>query len=330
MKFDSNELPGITAPVDVDFMLASAAIKRWLLIPIVPPIKVLTEVMPPPLTLNDLGLNNFPPPPPEDDPFFLGYTAANQVFQTNPPAWENKRVYHKSFISGNHVFVQYWFFYPTSFLPFGPMVGSLFWHEGDWEMFQFTVRLRDADDPTTEDVDESTKPYWMAPFAVTASQHFYGQTLKWKQEDGDNPPASPNQDYIEKSGAFQPKVYVAAKSHATYLRAGEFETPISTDTSNAGWAYMFPPGYPTDRARGGGSTFVPTSAQLSTLHPPILNNWLGLWGRIPGILDQGGNGPPSPSLRGPAEAGGVILIQSDPTGFHNSYLKSTQQHIAIP
>ena len=203
-------------------------------------------------------------------------------------------------------------------------------------MVQLGGSLCDSGNPSTDDVDESTKPYWIAPFAVTASQHFYGQTLKWKEEDGDNSPAFPNQDYVEKSGAFRPVVYVAARSHATYLRAGEFETPVATDTSNAGWAYMFPPNHPMDRARGNGSIFNPDSAELSLLSPAIFNFWSGYWGESPNPLQPlvqltFGPGPPSAAFRGPGEqSSSTIIIQSNPKEFHNAYIKSSQSSISIP
>jgi hypothetical protein len=69
---------------------------------------------------------------------------------------------------------------------------------------------------------------------------------------------------------------------------------------------------------------------------PIINRWKGRWGWVnrPGDsvfgYELNGSGPPSPKYRGPAEKGGSILIQDDPKGFHNSFLKSTQGDITIP
>lgn len=205
---------------------------------------------------------------------------------------------------------------------------------------------------STMDIDESTKPYWIAPFAATASQHFYGQTLKWKQEDGDNPPTSQNQDYIEKSGAFQPVIYVASKGHATYFRAGEFSA-VGGSPSNPQFQYASPDLFGFDSVDGV-TTYPIVNNDLRWLMDQFLvNQWAGRWGktiRPPGNiispntnnafppdetavfnLQQQNHGPSSPAFRGPLNAGtgNLLLIEQDPKGFHNAFLKANQSTFHI-
>ena len=284
----------------------------------------------------------------------------NPVYGMIPPPGPF-RAYHISFVDSGYVFVQYWFFYGTSYSPaleslFGAQV---YVHEGDWEMVQFAVRLKRSDDMTTTDIDESTKPYWLAPFAATASQHFYGQTLKWEEASGDHPPTSQNQDYLEKSGAFQPVVYVGRKSHATYFRAGSF-TAVGGSPSNPQFQYGSPDIFGFDSVDGA-TTFPIANSDLRWLkEQSLVNQWAGRWGRTikplpialfpstdnafppdePGLdLDPdsptflfGTNSPPSPAFRGPLNAGegSFLLIENDPKGFHNAFLKATQGTLAIP
>jgi len=172
-------------------------------------------------------------------------------------------------------------------------------------------------------------------FAATASQHFYGQTLKWKQADGDNPPSSQDQDYLEKNGPFQPVIYIARKTHATYFRSGAFKTHLGT--SNAGSQYETPSLLsPTDINEQGGPIYNPMSNQLISLYnPAIYNYWKGLWGKKgtpnPLVPQPFLNGPPSPFFRGPGEKmSSDIIIQIDPEDFHNAYIKPTQSQITIP
>ena len=81
----------------------------------------------------------------------------------------------KTLVHPNYVFMQYWMYQPGSKTPFLVIDGAQFInHEGDWEMVQLTIRLKDSE-------DSDTKHKWVEPFAATASQHFYGQTIGWRR-----------------------------------------------------------------------------------------------------------------------------------------------------
>ena len=102
--------------------------------------------------------------------------------------------------------MQYWFFYSHSYLPDIPVIPPEYYgdfrHEGDWEMCQIAFKV-------TQQVGDST---YATPFAMTASQHYYGQTEPWSM--------------LEKSEADdnRPVVYVACNSHASYFESGVFTT----------------------------------------------------------------------------------------------------------
>jgi Fibronectin type III domain len=149
-------------------------------------------------------------------------------------------VYHYSDhkANANFVFLQSWMFYPSSDTDLNAFAdGESFYHEGDWEMFQFTVRRSDPAEP-------QLKSHWLEPWAGTASQHYYGQTLKWKAAPGDAAPPSQAQDYIEKNG-FRPVIYVARGAHATYFRSGTFITK-SDANPNTQHQYQVPGNNTTD------------------------------------------------------------------------------------
>ncbi len=250
--------------------------------------------------------------------YWLGFVDVNDRW--TPPSWP-PCVYHLDFFAANHLFLQYWMYFPTSYLPVGNSP-DIWWHEGDWEMAQIAVCLLDAGYPRE-------KKKWYEPLGATCSQHYYGQTLKWQATVGDNPPTSQNQDYVEKSFE-RPVLYIALKSHAVYFREGEFRTATGTPVGSQ-VQYETPGGLSTDRT-GGYTTYSPPTQSLVYLKKrAIINDWWGKWGAVP-PPDQvlpAGAGPASPRFRGSAEVSvDGMVIQSSPVRFHNSYLK-TGQNISI-
>lgn len=301
----------ISEPVSVNFMMNRAHIFEWVFKPFpgvwIPEIRARA-----PVTFADMRRHN-------DTAFWFGYNNERDRFK--PPPGEYV-VYHISFVAENHVFVQYWFFLATSYLPTGN-APDIWWHEGDWEMLQFVVKLN----PEEKDIDKK-----LEPFAATASQHYYGQTLKWKRARGDNPPANQNQDYVQNRG-MRPVIFVAQKSHAIYFRAGAFKT-ASGSPRNPQFQYGIPGALDTllDVTTTGRIKDTTGDELKYIAQEPIINRWKGFWGMVnqPGAFPPAhGDGPPSPKFRGPAEQGGPVLIQSDPKGFHNAYLKRNQQDIRI-
>jgi len=190
-----------------------------------------------------------------------------------------------------HAFLQYYHFEPSSSLP----DTLTFWHEGDWEMFQIAVKL----DTSQEE---------MTPIAVTAAQHYYGQTIRWNEEG--NGPGSQDQDYVGKS-VHRPKVYVARETHATYFRDGDFRCswePGTTD--NHGDQYDEAPTIPyLDDETG----TVAHSYSLLVFQNSMISHWRGLWGADLIIY---GDGPPGPAYKSTA-----VNAWDAPKAFNNYYRK---------
>ena len=297
----------IAQPCNADFMLARAGlwyavfdldIHDYLPMPVLPQLE----------SLDDLSQEYY-----NNSDYYFKYF--NESDRTSPPS-HPFAVYHASFPDENHVFMQYWFFTPTSYLPSEAAINN--WHhEGDWEMMQFTVKLVDTD-------DSSKKTNWIVPWAATAMQHYYGQTLKWRQDPEDNLPTSQDQDYIEKSG-YQPVMYIAHLSHAFYFRDGEFE---AWPGSHPNPQFQYHPAtynLYADKTPAASVINISSSDFISLKGNPAINKWEGYWGDqhpLSGIIIANGQGPPSPWYRGEAEREGTNIAQQDPKGFHNSFLKS--------
>ena len=233
-------------------------------------------------------------------------------------------IYYIGLTDGDYVFIQYWFFNTASYLPTQNNATAIarYFHEGDWEAFQFTVKLQ----PTASQIDEK-----LLPFAGTGSQHFYGQTLKW--DDTGNSPSSQNQDYLERVG-FQPVIYVADRSHAIYFRKGRFKVgtgPVTNpqfqyDTPAPSWTILDPVDSVAD-ITGDATTIDPVGSHLQYIRNPdnnddMIDRWTGRWG-YPFEVLNGQFAPSSPSFRGPVEKGGSLTYRNAKS-FHNSYLKTSQ------
>ena len=174
------------------------------------------------------------------------------------------------------------------------------------------------------------------PFACTASQHYYGQTLRW-EGDGNNY-TSRDQDYVRKSGV-RPHIYIARKSHAIYFRPSDFKVAEGwlPEYDDENIQYVEPcsgfPGsisdlgydYTEENQRTTSGTEI-----ISLSSNPIINNWQGHWGETPAEYEADDHfGPRSPAYRGSDEIGGPILIQRDPIRFHNDYIKQGQEDIEL-
>ncbi|MFW6114585.1 MAG: hypothetical protein ACOC7K_02495, partial [bacterium] len=250
---------------------------------------------------------------------------------------DKHRVYHITEREGDFAFIQYWFFMTFSRLPadggetFAPHAGQLF-HQGDWEMFQIAIRIDGKSPPV--------------PVGCTASQHYYAQTLRWDQKG--NGPAHQNQDHVERQGD-QPVVYVAKGSHATYFRAGCFNTTTSpsgrdpkgnfvqyTEPAASPWGMVDVTGKQIELAVKTKHLEHVNEYSMAKCHSGIVNTWQGYWGwkNHPGIIVLGGalplsgtgDGSVSPRWRGPGQMkGSDIIIQENPKRFHNDYVKPTQR-----
>ncbi|MHC4482393.1 MAG: hypothetical protein ACYSW4_02470, partial [Planctomycetota bacterium] len=210
---------------------------------------------------------------------------------------EPNEVYCRGTINSSYIFLQYWHFEPSSSIAESTNV----YHEGDWEMFQIAV------EPNTTDEE-------LQPFSITASQHYYGQTIRWDSNGSDNGPESQDQDYVDKS-VHQPKVYVALNSHATYFRQGDFR--VRTGGENHGDQYAEAPTFgPPDDATGGSSY----SYTLRIFHDSMISHWQGNWGQDGNPFLPHDDGPRSPSER-EVHSSPYINIWTNPKDFNNYYLK---------
>lgn len=227
----------------------------------------------------------------------------------------------------DYVFVQYWLLLLDSYGPPScatPQGAEGHVHEGDWEMMQVTLRK-----------DRSLEDTWSALLvhSVTLSQHYYGQTLKWEEQ---NDRMTPNHvdydhDYPARSGD-RPHVLMASNAHALYVeedllrlinrtvgQPGGGNYAVSTESGEMEDLQHHKPCEFLDLARD----YVTIAEnplgepELRSLHVSPgaeANTWLGKWGES-GIEDW--DGPESPSRR----EGGGIQMQGEPVPFHDRYLK---------
>ena len=210
----------------------------------------------------------------------------------------------------NYAFIQFWMYEPSShgvFNKYGIGNNELV-HEGDWEMCQFTIRLDNPDEP-------GTKKYWIEPFAATASQHYYGQTLLWDRNH--NGPVIIDQSYVQHyNNGDRVVIYIAENSHATYFRGGTIDSDIyagcGTQIQYGGAGVV---GY--DRIVPENSPIGYEQRSLSTTR---IRNWSGEWGQermLGGVVRRAG--PPSPDLRTAQieDDDSLLMIARDPVEFHN-------------
>jgi hypothetical protein len=156
-----------------------------------------------------------------------------------------------------NIWLQYWSFYYYN--AYSTIVGGV--HEGDWEMIQ--IRLNEA----------------LLPDRVTFAEHSYGQSCAWS--------------HVEKlaTSASTPIVYVAADSHASYLRSGQ--TAIDVDGL---------PDLATDQHHGDGNRVQPELEVIAETTPRWVS-WPGTWGAS---IDGDFRSPRTPSQQRP---------WTDPAGF---------------
>jgi hypothetical protein len=183
-------------------------------------------------------------------------------------------------------------------------------------MFQLAIRVQD---PTSTAGTNSFKP-----FVGTASQHYYGQTLKWGAWPGDQTPLSQNQDYIDKTFDDRPVLYIGTHGHATYFRAGTFKTQTGP---NPGTQIQYEePGildfaYDDTRTNAFSNSYP---YELRTMKDNI-KKWKGRWGEAG--ASEAGSGPRSPFYRGTGlddTRADFVYMLRDPKSFSNMFLKSYQ------
>ncbi len=204
------------------------------------------------------------------------------------PRAENEQVRDK------YLFMQYWMYEPASHAPYnisGIFNNSLF-HECDWEMCQFTLRLKDPKKP-------SVKAKWVEPFAATASQHYYGQTLLWDRTENEWALRSEQKYVRHTDSGNRVLIYIAENSHATYFRLGEISTPESVKGCGIQEQYEYL-SVAYDYIGPGNS---PLNFGLVWLAQSNIYHWAdreeGLWGQTihHWTIGKYGHGQPSPHFR---------------------------------
>ena len=207
----------------------------------------------------------------------------------------------------NYVFVQYWMYETSSHAPYNTtgVKNNTFTHEADWEIVQICVQLQDPS-------DLNSKSKWFSPYATTASQHFYGQTLAWRRDkDG---PGIIDQRYAQTAeNGNRIEVFIAENAHATYFRGGTFDADIF-DGLGTQVQYNTVIDFFFDQI-GAPSTQVNYSLlPLNFKNQAGIYDWPGKWGGkeigIPFV-----NGP-FLSTRN-IEGGGTLQVANNPVQFHN-------------
>ena len=270
----------LTGPQDVSCMMAHADLYRRI------PWSDDEELASAPLDFDDLSGSN--------DATDRYQNLENAYRETND---EPNEVYCRGTIDSGYIFLQYWHFEPGSSLP----DTLTFWHEGDWEMFQIAV-------------EPNTVARELQPIAITGSQHYYGQTIRWDSNGFDNGPFSQDQDYVGKDpNGERPKVYIARESHATYFRDGDFRVPWEPGcTDNHGYQYAQAPTLPYLDDETGSQCYDYTLCVFSN---SMISHWQGRWGQDPWTVESG-YGARSPHDRSTAEN-----MWTEPKSFNNYYLK---------
>ena len=236
-------------------------------------------------------------------------------------------MYHATNIeeTDEFVFLQYFMFENFStrmYAEFVPFSGFPYvQHEGDMEYFQIAIRLADSESPTE-------RSDWLRPFGVTASQHYYAQTIRWDENDG-GPPANQDQDHVEHVGG-RPMIYVAEGAHATYLMESDsFNVPWpgGTETPCLGTQAQYETASTTfDRTSPSRTVPAYSLIPLDSEEGDLVSQYSGRWGFLerdePDSLSNGPAGPPSRAAHTCDDE--PVLLLSEPCRLHNLSRKTSQ------
>jgi len=246
---------------------------------------------------------------------------------------------HELINGANNLFLQYWMFEKfsmrcyimTRILEIGR---PHYWHEGDVEFMHIVLQLRDEEHP-------NEKSKWLMPFAATASQHHWGQTIPWKPKEPSwfdfLSPQVMGVDYLEKEGQ-RPVIYIAEGSHATYFLSSdeirtEWDGRLGTDIMYRSSWEIVPVlgegviGIFKEVMKSWDSTANPQPMHRYTLIPleeeKAFNLFESRWGAVPlDSLFSTRSGPFGPPLRANhKKTGENLIIKDHPVEFHNLCIK---------
>ena len=209
--------------------------------------------------------------------------------------------------TNNHVFIHWWMYETASYAPYG--APGAFVHDADWEMVQLCLELRHPQKP-------DRKAKWLEPWAATASQHYYGQTLGWRRKKEGSGTADPrtqeNQRYVlhvNGSAGERFRIYIAENAHATYFQSGDIDAAITAETGTQ-CQYDNAPELSYDACENPGAPQAYSLIPLVDKNGAGIYDWQGIWNTH---HDAGYE------IRGPAhrQAHPSITIAEEPVVFHN-------------
>ncbi len=219
----------------------------------------------------------------------------------------------------NHVFIQLWMYETASYSPYMP--GQTFNHDADWEMTQLCIQQKDVAQP-------GNKTRWLLPWAATASQHYYGQTLAWRLDKQGGPTGTlagltkENQRYVLHSTATPEriKLYISENAHATYFQPGSINCNIFAKCGTS-VQYDDP-----DFWDGAYDRCTPLTDDIDIkLFPLFLDGGKGIWDWAGKWGTKSGAGPavPSPVFRHVDLADGApLIISGNEKDFSNACRKT--------
>jgi len=241
----------------------------------------------------------------------------------------DRMIYHSAnrTDAANHLFLQYWMFENFSQRPYGTPLDldpPNVQHEGDVEHFHITIKLKDTDTPTL-------KSKWLAPFAATASQHYYAQTLKWDLINGDAAANAHSQEHVEHINS-RLVVFIAEGAHATYF-VSDPDVGVPDFDGFLGTQGQYAPSPQGAYDKTSPSSTLP-SYQLKHVDTTQVGSFLGHWGYY-NPNDTGmwsNNGPAGTPFRAAKiSGGGLVNLRTQPKTLHNLSRKTSQfTEMAIP
>jgi len=228
----------------------------------------------------------------------------------------------------NHAFVQFWHYETASYSPYDNELSQggdqTFNHDGDWEMVQLCVQLKDVDQP-------GVKTEWLQPWAATASQHYYGQTLAWRRDSDGSGSSAEDQRLVEHaegdSTGNRFKVFISQGAHATYFRKGEIDSGAA-DGPGTQVQYDNNPDAGRDAIEEPLLKLADDKKyQLLPLLPKSgagIFDWDGRWGSFHNVSWLGHDAPPSPNERAgknPVTGANHVNMSQEPLEFHKKCRK---------
>jgi hypothetical protein len=255
------------------------------------------------------------------------FTPAQQAILTSDA--NDRTLYHSSNRTDapNFVFLQYWMFENFSQRPYGVPLDidpPNIQHEGDVEHCHITIKLKEADAP-------AIKSKWLSPFAATASQHYYAQTLKWDLINGGAAANAHSQEHVQHANN-RLFIYIAHGAHATYFVSDpDIEVPDFNGYLGTQGQYSPSPRGAYDKTS---PSFLLPSYQLKHVDTTQIGSFLGHWGYYD-PNDTGSwsnNGPSGTPFRAAKTSGGALVnLRTQPKTLHNLSRKTSQlTEMSIP